>query len=511
MRRLSLLTICTLLFNCLLTSCQHETNKPNIIFFLVDDMGWQDSSEPFWTRKTDFNDRYRTPNMERLADEGVKFTNAYSCSVCSPTRVSWISGMNAARHRVTNWTLYADGKQEPAHPSLVLPEWNYSGISPLPDIPHTAYITPLPALLKEQGYYTIHCGKAHFAALGTAGEDPMNLGFDVNIAGHAAGAPGSYLGTENYGNDSLGKPKGVWAVPGLDAYFGRDIFLTEALTLEAISAMESARSKKQAFFLYMAHYAVHTPLYRDSRFTKTYEKMGLPEPEIRYSSMVEGMDKSLGDIMNYLKDKDLEKNTVILFTSDNGGLSVTARGGEKNTHNKPLNSGKGSAYEGGIREPMLVKWPEVSKGGQVIDSYVIIEDFYPTILEMAGIKTYSTVQRIDGISFVPLIQGTSDPSLNRPLFWHFPNHWGPTGPGIGASSSVRLGDWKLIYYHADRSFELFNLADDIGELSNQIHVHPEIKKQLAVVLSDYLRSVDAQIPVDRASGQRIPWPDEITE
>jgi len=505
----SLSTAFTLLISILLTGCQQLTNKPNIIFFLVDDMGWQDTSEPFWSERTPFNDRYHTPNMEKLADEGVKFTNAYSCAVCSPTRVSWITGMNAAHHRVTNWTLNSDGNQEPKDNQLQLPSWNYGGVSSMPNVPHTVYATPLPEVLRQNGYFTIHCGKAHFAALDTNGENPLNLGFDVNIAGHAAGAPQSYLGKENFGNDSLGNPVGVWSVPGLKKYHGQDIFLTEAITREAMLAMDSARIQNKPFFLYMAHYAVHTPMYKDKRFAERYEKMGLPITEIKYSTMVEGMDKSLGDLMNYLKENDLEDNTIILFTSDNGGLSAVARAGEKHTHNKPLSSGKGSAHEGGIREPMLVKWPNVTKPGGIVDSYVIIEDFYPSILELAEITSYETVQTLDGVSFVPLLTGKADPSVNRPLFWHFPNKWGPTGPGIGASSTVRMGDWKLIYYHLNRSFELFNLEDDISESNNLISQNPSKGKELSQILGNYLRSVDAQMPKDKTTNKQIEWPDKV--
>ncbi len=509
MRNRSLLTVYTLLISMLLTSCQQNTQAPNIIFFLVDDMGWQDTSEPFWSERTPFNDQYRTPNMERLADQGVKFTNAYSCAVCSPTRVSWITGMNAARHRVTNWTLEKNKAQDAKDPILDLPVWNMNGISPIPGINNSVYATPLPELLRQNDYFTIHCGKAHFGAIGTPGENPSNLGFDINIAGHAAGAPGSYYGTENFGNDSLGNPKGVWSVPGLERYHGQNIFLTEAITREAILAMDSAQQINKPFFLYMAHYAVHTPLYRDHRFESTYEDMDLPEPEIRYSTMVEGMDKSLGDLMDYLEDNKLDDNTIILFTSDNGGLSAVARGGEKHTHNKPLSSGKGSAHEGGIREPMLVKWPGVTKAGSIVESYLMIEDFYPTILEIAGISNYNTVQQIDGISFVGLLNQTGDPSIDRPIFWHFPNNWGPSGPGIGASSSVRLGDWKLIYYHQDQSFELFDLINDIGESANLAVTNPEKAKTLAKILSNYLRSVNAQMPSFKDSKEAVSWPDQV--
>ncbi|RTE55394.1 DUF4976 domain-containing protein [Arenibacter aquaticus] len=484
------------------------STPPNIVLFFVDDMGWQDTSVPFWTQRTTYNDLYQTPNMERLAKEGMKFTQAYATAVCSPTRVSLMTGMNAARHRVTNWTLYKDRLQpmETNHKTLAFPEWNVNGLSPVAGIDKSVHATPLPQLLKEAGFYTIHAGKAHFGAIGTPGADPINLGFEVNIAGHAAGAPGSYLGSENFGN-GLEKRK-VWAVPGLEKYHGKDIFLTEAITQEAKLAMDSALEKRKPFFLYMAHYAVHTPIMADERFVQKYYDKGMDSTEAKYASLVEGMDKSLGDVLDYLDDKKISDNTIILFMSDNGGLSAVARGGERHTHNKPLSSGKGSAHEGGVREPMLVKWPGITKPGSVTDQQLIIEDFYPSILEMAGIKDHKTVQQLDGVSFLPLLSGKSNDD-KRPLFWHYPNEWGPSGPGIGASSSTRLGDWKLIYYYKDSSMELFNIKEDIGETKNLMNEQPAKAWELAKILSDYLRKVEAQIPARKDTGEQIPYPDEV--
>ncbi|MCK0144395.1 sulfatase [Arenibacter sp. F26102] len=481
---------------------------PNIVLFFVDDMGWQDTSVPFWSERTQYNNLYQTPNMERLAKEGMKFTQAYSTAVCSPTRVSLMTGMNAARHRVTNWTLYKDKLQpmETNHKTLQFPEWNVNGLSPVKGVEKAVYATPLPQVLKEAGYVTIHSGKAHLGAIGTPGEDPLKLGFEINIAGHAAGAPGSYLGTENFGNGQ--EERKVWAVPGLEKYHGKDIFLTEAITQEAKLAMDSALEKNKPFFLYMAHYAVHTPIMADSRFVQKYYDKGLDSTEAKYAALVEGMDKSLGDIMDYLDNKKISDNTIILFMSDNGGLSAVARGGEKHTHNKPLSSGKGSAHEGGIREPMLVKWPGKIKPNSVTEQQVIIEDFYPTILEMAGVKNYETVQKVDGISFLPTLSGNIRGNT-RLLFWHYPNEWGPSGPGIGASSSTRVGDWKFIYYYIDGSIELFNIKEDIGETRNLVKEQPEKARELAKILSDYLRKVNAQIPSRKDTGEQIAYPDEI--
>jgi arylsulfatase A-like enzyme len=482
--------------------------KPNIVLFMVDDLGWQDTSEPFYIRRTLFNDRYKTPAVERLARQGLKFSQAYACAVCSPTRVSLMTGMNAARHRITNWTLRKNTSTDAVHETLSFPEWNMNGMSPVPGIDRTVYATPLPALLRKAGYRTIHCGKAHLGAVDTPAADPKNIGFDVNIAGHAAGAPGSYLGLHEFSAAWRGGDR-VWDVPDLDPYHGRDIFLTEALTREALKAVDAALGEGRPFFLYMAHYAVHTPIEEDNRFLKEYIDRGLEPIEAKYAAMVEGVDKSLDDIMGFLEKKGAAGNTVILFMSDNGGLSATGRGGTPHTHNKPLSSGKGSAHEGGIREPMIVKWPGVVKPGTVCETPVIIEDFFPTLLEMAGAREFRTVQPVDGTSFMPLLRGRGTFPKERALFWHYPNNWGPTGPGIGPSSTVRKGDWKLIYYHADRKFELFNLAEDIGESSNLADKNQAKVAEMAELLTRYLKSVDAQMPVDKKTGRPVEWPLDV--
>jgi len=490
-----------------LMSCT-KTQKPNIILFLVDDMGWQDTSVPFYHERTPFNDLYQTPNMERLASQGMKFTQAYSHSVCSPTRVSLMSGMNAARHRVTNWTLRRNASNDREHVTLNMPKWNVNGMQPTDSIENTVYVTPLPQILKDHGYFTIHCGKAHFGAIGTPGENPRNLGFDINIAGHAAGGPGSYHGQKNF-SAVWRNGSNVWDVPGLEKYHGKDINLTEALTREAISALDSVAKLNKPFFLYMSHYAVHAPIEEDYRFIEKYIAKGMDTVEAKYASMVESMDKSLGDLMNYVDKNGLSENTIILFTSDNGGLSAAARGGVPHTHNKPLSSGKGSAHEGGIREPMIVNWPGITQKGSSNAAYLIIEDFYPTILEMANIEDYQTVQHVDGKSFTSILKGEKTNTDKRALFWHFPNNWGPTGPGIGASSTIRKGDWKLIYYHADQTFELFNINQDIGEAYNLAGTEIEKRNELAKELGNYLRSVDAQMPTMKSNGERVPWPDEV--
>lgn len=488
---------------------ESPSDKPNIILFFVDDMGWQDTSVPFWKEKTALNRLYHTPNMERLATEGMKFTQAYASSVCSPTRVSLMTGMNAARHKVTNWTLRRNISEDHYDSILQMPKWNMNGLQPDDNIENAVYATTLPQLLKQNGYFTIHCGKAHWGAMDTPGADPLNLGFDVNIAGHAAGAPGSYQGERNFGNKTGEKHTLPWGVPNLSKYHGDTINLTEVLTLEAISAIEQARKSNKPFFLNMSHYAVHTPLEADKRFYEKYRRLGLEEPEARFASMVEGMDKSLGDIMSFLSAKNLEKNTIILFMSDNGSLSATARGGQLHTHNSPLKSGKGSAYEGGIREPMLVKWPGKVPPNAVCNQPLIIEDFFPSILEMAGVSKMQTVQQIDGKSFIPLFKQKRKTPSNRIFVWHFPNKWGPSGPGIGTTSSIRMGEWKLIYWYKDGKKELYRLDTDLGEKVDLSLNYPEKVIELSALLGNYLKTREALRPTFKQTNKPAPWPDEL--
>ena len=385
-----------------LQAAAQTSDRPNIIVFLVDDMGWQDTSVPFHSERTKFNDTYETPNMERLAAQGMKFTHSYACAVSSPSRVSLLTGMNAARHRVTNWTLFKNQPTDRRSEVLSFPEWNVNGICQVDGIEHTTVVTALPQLLKNAGYHTIHCGKAHFGAINTQGESPYHLGFEVNIAGHAGGGIASYLGEKNFGNTPDDSQKHPQAIPGLEKYHGKDIFATEALTLEAISALDRAKKLKQPFFLYMAHYAIHIPVDKDLRFFQKYIDKGLDPREAAYAALIEGMDKSLGDLLNWLETNGEAQNTIVMFMSDNGGFSNGSqwRGGELYTHNAPLRSGKGSAYEGGIRVPMIVKYPGKTAAASVCKQPVMIEDFFPSIHEMAGIKS-EIRQKVDGKRFVP--------------------------------------------------------------------------------------------------------------
>lgn len=486
--------------------------RPNIILFVVDDMGWQDTSVPFWKQRTRLNDIYETPNMERLAAQGMLFTQAYASSVSSPTRCSLLTGSNAARHRVTNWTLRKNEPTDLKSETLTFPDWNYNGLAPAEGVNNTFVCRSFVELLTKQGYRTIHCGKAHFGAIDTPGADPRQLGFEVNIAGHAAGGLASYRGEQNYGHSQDGTPVSVMAVPGLERYWGTDTFVTEALTLEAIHALQKAAEEDtRPFFLYMAHYAVHIPFDPDKRFYDKYLGKGLTPKEAAYASLIEGMDKSLGDLMNWLEQTNRADNTIILFVSDNGGLSSDAHWLEAPLHrqNAPLNSGKGSAYEGGIRVPMLVKWPGRVRSGSVCHSYLMVEDFYPTILEMASVRDYETPQKVDGISFVPLLLETGNPAKNRSLFWNFPNLWGNEGPGIGPTCTIRKDDWKLIYYYETGKKELFDIAADLGEENNLAEEHPLLVESLSRELGNYLRQIGGQRPYSISSGKPCPWPDEL--
>ena len=216
--------------------------------------------------------------------------------------------------------------------------------------------------------------------------------------------------------------------------------------------MDSANKAKKPFLLYLSHYAIHTPIMADNRFVQKYLDAGLEPVEAKYASLIEGMDKSLGDIMNYLKEKNIDKNTIIIFLSDNGGLSAHTRGGVPlNTHNTPLRSGKGSAYEGGIRIPFIVKWPGITKESSTNDNNIIIEDIFPSVLSMAGIKSHNEVQKLDGKSLVPLLKQKKVKNDSY-FYWHYPHVWGPDGPALKLYSAIRQGDWKLIYFHEDLHF-----------------------------------------------------------
>jgi len=484
------------LFNVGPLNAQH-TKSPNIILFLIDDMGWMDSSVPFGDSAGLLNKQFKTPNLALLAKQGVKFTNAYANSVCTPTRTSILTGMNVTHHGVTNWTSPVKNNTTDAKDAQFNPApWKINGVE-------INSITTYPQILKQAGYYTIHVGKAHWGSAGTPMSNPLNLGFMVNIAGHAAGHPQSYYGSDNYGN--IPGKSSYQSVPDLMNYHGSDTNLTEALTLEAIKSLEEPIRLKMPFYLNMAHYAVHVPIQPDVLFYQSYLEEGLDTANAKYASMVASMDKSLGDIMKFLSAKDIAKNTIIIFMSDNGGLSLGgARGKIAHVQNLPLRAGKGSMYEGGIRVPMIVKWPEVVKSNSNIHQYVIAEDFFPSILAMAGVSNFKTIQKVDGKSFVPLLKNNTITDTNRILVWHYPNKWvDGDGPAINYKSAIRQGSWKLIYDLRNGHKELYNLSYDIGEHFDLSMQQPAKTNQLTLKLKEILEKNNAPMPSYKLNSKKV--------
>ena len=528
-------------------------DRPNIVFFIVDDMGWVDSSVAYGEQVYPTNMRYNTPNMQRLASQGVMLTNAYACPVSTPTRTSLLTGVNAAHSRITNWTstmrdtpsdatggavaMMQSGANHDNTTRFVRPEWNLNGMSPTEGVENTLYATPLPQLLKEAGYYTIHVGKAHWASAGTPGASPYNMGYVVNITGNVAGMPRSYLSEENYGNTP--EKWNLLAVQNMTEYYGTGIHLTEALTREALKTLDYPIMHDEPFYLYFAHYATHTPIQRDPRFVQKYLDAGMDEGQARYASMVEGVDKSLGDLLDYLDAKGVADDTIIIFMTDNGGNAENkSKGGVRFMHNLPLRNGKGSVYEGGVRVPLMVKWKGKVAPATRVNTPVICEDLFPTILQMAGVKNYDVVQEVDGKSLVNLVtkgsklaakatkrgdiadqkaanafvvpESVSGIDPNRALIFHYPHQWKPYDlEDIDFLSAVRKGDWKLVYRMRTGKLELYNLKSDIGEQSDLSSVYPERVKELAAELSSKLRGWNSPMPRLRETGKSVPLPDEL--
>lgn len=456
--------------------------KPNLIIFLVDDMGWQDTSLPFLHDAkgkpvtTELNRRYRTPNMEALAARGMKFTRAYADPVCTPTRVSLMTGKNPARHRVTNWTNPAgteNGDNDVPH--LRSPEgWLRKGMA--------EGEKTLPALLRGAGYRTIHCGKAHFGSRGTWAADPRGIGFDVNIAGSEIGHPASYFAKDNFG-------KGPNHVTGLDSWHGKDAFLTDVLTQELCGAIEAAAKDKKPFFAYMAHYAVHSPFQADPRFAANYPD--LPQQQRAYASLIEGMDRSLGDILAKLEALGIAEETFVIFLSDNGGDAPIPNNKQKPvvSGNAPLRGKKAMRYEGGIRVPMIAAWakpdpaaaPQAElpvKAASRTDDLVFVTDLFPTLLGMAGAKE---IPAFDGHDLRPYFKG--DSSYHRPqwLVTHYPH-----GHNNDHFSILHEGNWKFIRNHADGSAELYDLAADLSESENLAEKEAERAATMSKLLEQRL-------------------------
>lgn len=480
----------------------HERHGPNIVVFLVDDLGWQDTSLALHSERTPFNSLYRTPNVERLAARGVAFTNAYAAApVCTPTRASLMTGQIPARMQITYWTLWKDKDQSAPYPNVRAPEWNVNGLQ-------EGDVT-LPGLLQAGGYRTIHVGKAHFGAVGTSGEDPTNLGFDVNVAGHGPGGPASYYGVHDFTvakRDGPGGHEGpaVWDIPGLEAYHGEDVYLTEVLAAEAAKHLRTAVEDGVPFYLNFAPYAVHAPIMANERYAANYE--GLDEREAAYATMVETVDAALGTLLDLIDELGVTDDTIVVYTSDNGGLSAHARGGEPHVHNAPLKSGKGSAYEGGIRVPLVIAWPGHTEAAWRSDAPVVTYDLFPTVLRWAGLRNPQG-HVVDGADLSPTLVERSPHEMDeRTLVWHQPHYWGVRGPGIRPHTSLRRGRWKLIFRHAERSFELYDLEADLGETTDLALRDPARVRELAEAMSRWFEETGAQPSIDAATGEPLALP-----
>lgn len=453
-----------------------NTEQLNFIFILIDDMGWRDIGcygSPF----------YETPCLDKLAQEGMRFTDAYAaCPVCSPTRASILTGKYPARLGLTN----------------------YIGGCARGRVIDASYIdhlsleeTSLASALKKTGYRTYHVGKWH---LGGEAYWPENHGFDVNIGGLDWGHPrGGYFSP--YENPRLPDgPEGE--------------YLTDRLTDEAIRLIRE--NGPEPFFMHLSHYAVHCPIQVPERYlpkydakvrmlgldkVKTFEegdffpcehkkderiKRRLVQSDVKYAAMVQNLDENIGRVLLALEESGQAERTVVIFTSDNGGLA-TAEGAP--TCNAPLQEGKGWMYEGGTREPLLVRWPGVTDADSTCTVPVTSPDFYPTILEMAGCDPMPE-QHCDGVSLVPLLRG--DNALPRDaIFWHYP-HYGNQGGTPGAS--VRCGDYKLIEFFEDNRVELYHLRNDVAEEHDLARKFPDLAHEMRALLHKWQKEVEARIP-----------------
>lgn len=504
-------------------------DPPHIVFVMVDDLGWRDVSPALWTdaaregpragksRTGDNgagsppNAHFRTPHLERLAAGGLLWSDAYAAApVCTPSRTSLLTGRSPARNQITYWTRYAGRDTSSAHATLTAPEWNVDGLQP-------GDVT-LPRLLRDAGYRTVHVGKAHF---GTGeGGDPKALGFDVNVAGWAAGAPASFLGVDGFSEAGRAEREerdprsAAWDVPGLERYHGRDVYLTDVLAREAVRELRAAVEAGDRVFLHFAPYAVHAPLMVNARVASRFPE--LDGPELAYATMVASVDDALGSLLDAIEDLEIEEETLIVYTSDNGGLSAHSRGGTRHVHNAPLRSGKGSGYEGGTRVPLVVRWPGMTDSGRVERTPSVTHDWFPTLLAAAGASVPGAVAAaIEGVDLTPLFardRGARVANIHRPLFWHQPHFWGVHGPGIEPYSAVRLGDFKLLHFHAGGEpagagrLELYDLRADIGETADLTREQPFRAAALAEVLSLWLEATDAGRSILSESGAPIALP-----
>jgi arylsulfatase A len=430
-----------------------DTNRPNVVLIVADDLGWADLGC--------YGSRYhKTPNLDRLAAEGVRFTDAYaSAPVCSPTRAALMTGQYPARLNLTDWL---PGRPDRPDQKLLRPAINQE----LPAAEPT-----LAQVLKSAGYVTGHVGKWH---LGGKGAGPRQRGFDINIAGDQAGSPRSYFAPFK-GRDGQ-------FMPGLETADEGE-YLTDRLTAEAEKFIETNRANP--FFLYLPHFTVHIPLKAKAEKTAKYKpgpagQQGNPI----YAAMIESLDESVGRILDKLAALQLTERTLVVFTSDNGGLCVLEGPNTPSTINAPLREGKGYLYEGGLRVPLIVKWPGVTRPGSTSATPIASIDLFPTILDVCGVKSEA---RVDGLSLVPLLKGGT---LQRDLlFWHYPHYSNQGGRPGGA---VRAGNYKYIEFYEDGRRGLYDLSKDLGESRNLVADKPDKVKELAEKLAAWKKEVGAR-------------------
>ena len=415
--------------------------QPNVVLFLVDDLGWKDLG-------CQGSDIFETPAADRLAAAGVRFTQAYAaCPVCSPSRAALMTGKTPARVGFTGHITATGKHRYPADGRIVPPDDNLN--LPLSE-------TTIAEALQAVGYATASVGKWH---LGGPDYWPERQGFDVNVAGHTHGSPSSYwfpyLNPDQPWNSNM---------PNLEG--GREgEYLTERLTDEAIRFIE--RNREQPFFLYMTHYAVHVPLQAPPDLVAKYQRKLAKRPapvDATYAAMVETADRSLARLLAALDRLELADDTLVLFTSDNGGLADV-------TDNRPLRAGKGFLYEGGVRVPLLARWPGKAPAGRVVMAPVIGTDLYATIAEAAGARS---THAADSRSLVPLLTGAAE-SLGDEIYWYYP-HYSPQARQPGAA--LRVGNWKLIEHYDPPAVELYDLAEDPGEERDLATTLPEVRQRL---------------------------------
>ena len=443
--------------------------QPNFLFILVDDMGWADLGGYG-------SDLHRTPRIDALAAEGLRFTDAYSASpVCSPTRASIMTGKHPAKLHMTVWREAA--KRPPLNRPLLAPITEDS-------LPHDE--VTIAEVLRDAGYMTAHVGKWH---LGTAEYYPQTQGFDYNVGGTLWGAPQTffypYSGSQTF--------SGLRYVPHLGG--GQEgEYLTDRLTSEAIRILQNERGKP--FFMHLAFHTVHTPIEGKPADVDRYRqeiREGMRHRNPHYAAMVHSLDENVGRVLDALDDLGVADHTVVILTSDNGGY-VNEFDGMQVTDNFPLRSGKGSLYEGGIRVPAIVRWPGVTQSGAETDVPISSIDYYRTILSVAGLTGDREHNRtVDGIDLTPVLRNPDHTPDRAALYFHYPHYYATTTP----VSALRVGHWKLLRYYEDSRTELYDLAEDLGERRNLASEKPEITAALTERLEAWWDRMDAQHPSPR--------------